>query len=99
MAERKKGGQDSKKGKPHAAGKSKGKIADYFASGRLVRKKIRRILYASGTQQAWDYAQRMGQTGFFRELETSGLVQRLEAARMRRCQVRKARQAARQATA
>ena len=80
----KKSGQESKKGKPRSAGKSKGKIADYFGSGRLARKKIRRMLRANGTGEARCYAERAGQTGFFRELEASGLVRRIEQAKVRR---------------
>ena len=38
-----KGQQDSKKGKPRSAGKSKGKIVGYYGSGRLAAKKARRV--------------------------------------------------------
>ena len=79
-------GQGPKKGRPRSAGKSANKIADYFTSGRLARKKIRRMLRANGTAQARKYAEEYGQFVFFRELEKSGLVSRLEAARERRRQ-------------
>jgi uncharacterized sporulation protein YeaH/YhbH (DUF444 family) len=81
MDKKKKGVQDSNKGKPRSAGKSKDKIAARFADGRLTKKKIRRILRSNGTAQAKDYAEERGQTSFFRELEKSGLIARIEQVR------------------
>ncbi len=84
MDKKKRGSQDSNKGKPRSAGKSKDKIAARFADGRMTKKKIRRVLRSNGTDQARVYAEDAGQMSFFHELEKSGFVARIEQMRERR---------------
>ena len=97
--EKKRGSQDKKGSKPRSAGKSKSKIANYYASGCLVKKKIRRILRSNGASPAKAYAEGKGQVKFFHELIKSGLVARVEAARARRCARRGAARKCRRQTA
>src|SRR3989338_8365557 len=61
-------GQKKKKGAPGSVGKSAGKIADYYMSGRLLEKKLRHVIQSSGYKAGIDWAEKYDAVDILRRL-------------------------------
>ena len=66
----KKGGQDSKKGKPSGAGRRKGKFEGFFV--RASERKLRNVLKRNGANAAKAYVQEGGSPALLRKIAKEG---------------------------
>ena len=63
--------EKKEKGAPTSAGKSAGKIANYYGSGRLLEKKLRHVIQSSGYKAGIDWAEKHGAVDILRNRENA----------------------------